>query len=140
MGFEVSTSQVPLDGLKFYRRPMSFWWWLESRAYFNFILRELTCVFVGAFAVLTLMQIRSLGRGPEAYAAFIDQLSTPAFLIFSVVTFLSVCYHTVTFLQAVPSIVVVRLREGRVSDRAVAGVHYALWLVASLAVVFVFLR
>ena len=140
MGFEVSTSQVRLDGLKFYRRPMSFWWWLERRAYFNFILRELTCVFVGAFAVLTLLQIRSLGRGAEAYAVFIDQLSAPAFLIFSVVTFLSVCYHTVTFLQAVPTIVVVRLREGRVPDRIVASVHYALWLVVSLAIAFIFLR
>ena len=64
---------------------MSFWWWLEKRAYFNFIIRELTCVFVGIFAVLTLFQIRALAIGPDAYAAFIDRLRTPGFILLNTI-------------------------------------------------------
>ena len=136
----MNASQGPADGLKLYRRPMSFWWWLERRAYFNFILRELTCVFVGAFAVLTLMQIRALGRGPAAYEAFVDRLGTPGYLIFSAVAFVSICYHAVTFLQAVPTTVMVRLAEQRVPDRVIAGAHYVLWVLVSLVITFIVLQ
>lgn len=118
---------------------MSFWWWLESRAYFTFIVRELTCLFVGAYAVLTLMQVRALGAGPEAYATFVDLLSTPGCIVFSAVAFLFILYHAVTWLQLVPTTLVVRLGEQRVPDRVIAGTFFAGWVVASMVVAFIVL-
>ena len=98
VGDEVSNAaHEPAAGLKLYRRPMSFWWWLERRVYFKFIVRELTCLFVGAFAILTLLQVRAVGAGPESYAAFAAMLRSPACIAFSVVAFLFVVFHAVTW-------------------------------------------
>ena len=119
---------------------MSFWWWLERRAYFKFIVRELTCLFVGAFAILTLLQVRAIGAGPEAYAAFAAMLASPACIAFSVVAFLFVVFHAVTWFQLVPTTIVLRMGEGRVPDSIIAGAHFAGWLVASVVVAFIVLR
>ena len=127
-------------GLKLYRRPMSFWWWLERRAYFSFIVRELTCLFVGAFAVLTLLQVRAVGDGPEEYAAFAAMLGSPAFVVFSLLAFLAVLFHAVTWFKAVPTTIVLRLGENRVPAGVIAGAHYAGWLAASAVVAYIVLR
>ena len=52
---------------KWYRRPVSVWWWLHHRPYTTFVLRELTSVAVAFFAVVCLWQVRALVQGPEAY-------------------------------------------------------------------------
>ena len=117
-----------------YHRPMSPWWWLENRAYFKFIIRELTSVFVGIFAVISLWQLRALRDGPDAYAAFTARLATPGFTILSGAVLLFVLYHAVTWLNLVPTIVVIRLGERRVPGWAIAGAHYALWAMMSAIV------
>lgn len=119
---------------------MPFWWWLQRGAYFSFIVRELTCVFVGAFAVLTLLLVQALGRGPEAYAAFAARLTAPAWMAFSAVAFAAVLYHAVTWFKAVPTTMMVRLGDRRVPDRVIAGAHYAAWVVVSLVVALIVLR
>lgn len=119
---------------------MPFWWWLQRGAYFSFIVRELTCVFVGAFAVLTLLLVQALGRGPEAYAAFAARLTAPAWMAFSVAAFAAVLYHAVTWFKAVPTTMMVRLGDRRVPDRVIAGAHYAAWVVVSLAVALIVLQ
>ena len=133
-------SLAPTRELKLYRRPMAFWWWLERRAYVSFIIRELTCLFVGAFAVLTLLQVRAIGDGPEAYAAFAAMLSSPAGIAFSAAAFLLVVYHAVTWFKAVPTTIVLRLGEQRVPSGVIAGAHYAGWLAVSVVVAFIVLR
>lgn len=131
---------APAAGRKLYRRPMPFWWWLERRAYFSFVVRELTCLFVGAFAVLTLLQIRAVGGGAEAYAAFAERLGAPGWIVFSAAALVLVVFHAVTWFQAVPTTVVVRLGEQRVPASVIAGAHYAGWLVVSAVVAFIVLR
>ena len=133
-------SLAPTRELKLYRRPMSFWWWLDRPAYFKFIVRELTCLFVGAFAILTLLQIRAVGEGPEAYAAFAATLASPAGIAFSVVAFLFVLYHAVTWFSLVPTTIVLRVGERRVPSSVIAGAHFAGWLVVSVVVAYIVLR
>ena len=127
-------AQQPTRGATPYHRPMSLWWWLENRAYFKFIIRELTSVFVGMFAVLSLWQVRALGQGPDAYAAFMDRLGTPGFALLNGAVLLFVLYHAITWLNLVPTIVVIRLGERRVPDRIIAGAHYVLWAALSAVV------
>ena len=132
-------SQAPTVDLKLYRRPMPFGWWLQRGAYFRVVARELTCIFVGLFAVLTLELVQALGQGPAAYAAFTARLDSAAYVAFSVVAFAAVLYHAVTWFALVPKTMRVRLGEERVPDRVVAGAHYAAWVVASLVVAFIVL-
>ena len=115
------TTRSPSGAPQPYHRPMPFWWWLQKRVYFNFILRELTCVFVGVFAVLTLLQIRALANGPDAYAEFINRLKTPGFILFNSVGLAALLLHAVTWFKAVPTTMTVRFGETRVPAAASAG-------------------
>ena len=80
---------------RWYRRRVSTWWWLQTRAYAVFMARELTSLFVAFFAVVSLCQVIALGQGPEAYARFLARLQTPLFLILHAVAFLFVLFHAI---------------------------------------------
>lgn len=131
------TTRSPSGAPQPYHRPMPFWWWLQKRVYFNFILRELTCVFVGVFAVLTLLQIRALANGPDAYAEFINRLKTPGFILFNSVGLAALLLHAVTWFKAVPTTMTVRFGETRVPDHVIAGLHYVGWMVVSAVVAWI---
>ena len=113
---------------------MSLWWWLENQAYLKFIIREFTSVFVGIFAVLSLWQVRALSEGPEAYGSFVESLATPGFIFLNGAVLLFVLYHAITWLNLVPTIVVIRFGGRRVPDGIVAAAHYALWIALSAVV------
>ena len=133
------TTRRPSGAPQPYHRPMPFWWWLQKRVYFNFILRELTCVFVGVFAVLTLLQIRALANGPDAYAEFINRLKTPGLILFNSVGLAALLLHAVTWFKAVPTTITVRFGETRVPDHVIASVSYVGWMVVSAVVAWILL-
>ena len=125
---------------RWYRRRVSVWWWLQSRSYTGFVLRELTSVFVALFALVLLWQIRALAHGPEAYARFLDRLRSPLFAAFHAVALLFVLFHSFTWFNLAPKAIVVRLKGKRVPDLVVAGANYAAWVVLSAAVAALLLR
>ena len=133
------TIRSPTGAPQHYHRPMSFWWWLQTRAYFHFIVRELTCVFVGVFAVLTLLQIQALANGPDEYAGFISRLRTPSFVLLNMVGLAALLLHAVTWFKAVPTTMIVRFGETRVPDQVIAGSFYVVWMVASAIVAWILL-
>src|SRR5436309_596006 len=57
---------------KWYRPQISVWWWLKTWSYTKFVLRELTSLSVAYFALVTLWQVSSLARGPEAYLRLLE--------------------------------------------------------------------
>jgi fumarate reductase subunit C len=125
---------------RWYRRRVSVWWWLESRSYAGFVLRELTSVFVAFFALVLLWQVRAVGHGPEAYSRFLARMQTPLFLALNGVALLFVLFHSVTWFNLAPTAMVVRLRGKRVPDLVIAGANYVAWLVLSAAVAAILLR
>jgi len=62
---------------RWYRTRVSTYWWLGKWYYLKFVLRELSSIFVAYFVVITLLQIHSLSRGPEAYARFEERMRNP---------------------------------------------------------------
>ena len=124
---------------KWYRRPVSVWWWLEKRAYIKFVLRELTSVFVALFSVVMLWQLHALSAGPEAYRQFFDRLNSPFFLILHGVALLFILIHSLTWFHLAPKAIVVRLGGKRVPDFIIIGMNYAAWLGASAAVAWILL-
>jgi fumarate reductase subunit C len=125
---------------KWYRRRVSVWWWLESRSYTGFVLRELSSVAVAFFAAVLVAQLRALARGPEAYARFQSVLASPLVLSLSAVALLFVLFHAVTWFNLAPTAMVVRVRGKRVPDAAIVGSNYVAWVVLSAAVAFILLR
>src|SRR2546422_737375 len=117
MGVRMETgAHYTLYHPKWYRRPVSVWWWLESWPYTKFVLRELTSLAVGYFALLALAQAYAIRRGPEAYARFLARLASPLFIVFDVIAFFFVLFHSFTWFNLTPKAMVVRVRGKRVRD------------------------
>ena len=119
---------------KWYRRPVSVWWWLESWRYTRFVLRELTSVPVGYFCIVLLWLTAALVEGPEAYARFLASMQSPVFVLLNVLTAGAIFFHALTWFHLAPKAMVVRLGGKRVPDDLVVAANYALWGGASAAV------
>ena len=119
---------------RWYRRPVSTYWWLGRWPYLKFILRELSSIFVALFVVITLMQIRALRHGPQAYVEFQDWLRNPFLIALSAVGFCFVVLHTVTWFHLSPKAMVVRVRGKRIPDWLIIGPNYAAWLAVSVLI------
>ena len=125
--------------MAFRRQPHFAWWW-GQRAYTLFVIRELTSVFIGAYAVLLLVLVQKLGQGREAYEVYLRWLTTPWMVVFHVVAFAAALYHSFTWFALAPKAMTVRLGEKRVPPRAVVGANYAAWLAISVIVAWILLR
>jgi fumarate reductase subunit C len=112
-------------------------WWLSQRNYLLFMLRELTSVFIGAFLVLYLVQLAQLSRGAEAYTASLEQLASPGWILFSLLALIAALYHSITWFNLTPQILIIRRGEERISPVFIVGPHYLAWLVISLVILWI---
>lgn len=116
---------------RWYRRPVSTYWWIAKAAYLRFILRELTSLAVAWFVIVLLVLGRAVVRGPEAYAGFQEWLRSPALLVANGLALLFVVYHAVTWFLLAPKAMPVRLGGKRLPDVLVAVPGFAGWLAVS---------
>lgn len=120
-------------------RPLGGGWVFTKRSWFLFFLREITCIFVGLFALLTIHLIRSVAEGPEAYAAFLAWLRKPPVVAFHFLSLGFLVFHTVTWFVAAPKAMRPRVGARLVPARTVVGAHYALWIATSATVFWILL-
>ena len=125
---------------KWYRHPVSVWWWLESWRYTKFVLRELTSVAVGFFALELLLEVRAVRKGPEAYAHFLARLENPALIILNALAFMFVLFHSITWFNLAPKAMQVRAAGRRLPDALISGTNYAAWVVVSAVLAWWILR
>jgi fumarate reductase subunit C len=125
---------------RWYRPQVSVYWWLGEWHYLKFILRELSSVFVAAVVIETLMLIRALGQGPDAYTHFLQCMQNPLVLLLNVISFFFVVFHTITWFNLAPSAMPVRLGGKRLPDVLVAAPSYVAWIVVSAFVSWLVLR
>jgi fumarate reductase subunit C len=125
---------------KWYRRPVSVWWWLERWCYARFVLRELTSLFVGFAALVYLWQLRALARGPDSYAGFVEAMKTPLMLSLHALTLAAALFHAFTWFHLAPRAMVLRIGGKKLPDRVVVGLNYGMWLAASFTVAWIWLR
>src|SRR5258708_679529 len=71
---------------RWYRSPVSIYWWMERWAYVRFILRELTSVFVAWTVVLLLLHLKALTQGAEAYSALQAWLTRPGMVVWNTIS------------------------------------------------------
>ncbi len=120
-----------------YQRRVEPTWWLRNRAYFLFIVRELTSVFIAAYLMLFLLLLYQLSVGREAYEAYLRFLATPGMLVFHALALAAALFHTLTWFNLLPNIMVVRYGENRVPAIIVAGVNYAAWMAVSIFIAWI---
>jgi fumarate reductase subunit C len=95
---------------------------------------------VALVAGVTLLQLRAVSAGPEAYARFLQWLATPAVLAVNALAFAFVLLHAVTWFNLAPKAMTLRLGGKKVPDALVTASNYAGWIVASAIVAFLMLR
>ncbi len=118
---------------KEYIRPMPATWWLKRKTYFLFMVRELTCVFVGGYALFLL--ILAMRRDdPQAFAALLD---SRLLIALQIIALPMVLYHSITWFNLTPMVVVLWRGEERVSPILIAGANYVAWVIASVAVIWI---
>jgi fumarate reductase subunit C len=132
-------SAVRPDPAKLYHRKMPATWWLTQRSYFLFMLRELSSVFIALFLVVYLFQIYQLSKGPDAYSAFAQKLSSPGWILFHLVALLFALYHSITWFQSSAVVLPLRIGERLISRPIVMALHVGAWAIVSLAVLILFL-
>ena len=116
---------------RWYRERTSTYWWLGRRAYFVFILRELSSVFVAWFVVFLLKLVRALAHGDLWYQAFLRWSGQPWVIALNVVTLFFIVFHAVTWFNLAPKALVVNLAGRRVPGVIIAGSNYAAWAAVS---------
>jgi fumarate reductase subunit C len=125
---------------RWYRTRVSTYWWSKRWAYFAFILRELSSLFIAWFVAFTLLQIRAVSQGKEQYDAFLEWCRHPAVLTINIITLFFVVFHALTWFSLAPKAMVVRLRGKRVPGSWIAGSNYAAWVVLSALLAWIILR
>ncbi|HEX9531168.1 MAG TPA: fumarate reductase subunit C [bacterium] len=116
-------------------RPMPLLWWLRSRAYVLFMVRELTSVLIAAYLVVFLIFLQRIAAGPSSYESFLRWLAQPAVLAFHLVALAAALYHSVTWLQLTPMTIVIRIRGRRVPAATIVAANFAVWGALSVLIV-----
>lgn len=119
-----------------YARPMPRTWWLRTRRYRRFAIRELTSVAVAAWSVILLVFLFALSRGRGAYEGFLAWLDSPGAVVLSAIILAGVLYHTITWLRLTAHIQVVRLGRRVLPRRLVLAGLLTLWVVVSATIVY----
>lgn len=132
-------SAVRPDKSKLYYPKMPATWWLRKPSYFLFMLRELSSLFIAIFLVVFLIQIFQLTRGPEAYVAFAQRLSSPGWVIFHLVALAFAIYHSITWFQSTAVVLPLRLGERAIPPGLVTALHIGAWIAISLVILILFL-
>lgn len=104
---------------KTYTRPMSGWW-RRNPFYLRYMLREVSCVFIAAYALVLLWGLYRLSQGAAVFDAWRAALNSPWSMAFHLVAVVLVAYHAWTWFKVMPkTLPFIRLNGQRVSDNAI---------------------
>jgi len=118
-----------------YHRKPSAGWWLRHPGYRRYMLRELTCVLIGAYAVLLIIAVHRLGQDSDSARSFLEVLGSPAGILFQVIALAFALYHTISWFALAPRTMPIWRGEEKLSDVWVKTAHYLLWLLISAGIV-----
>lgn len=119
-----------------YVRPVTSEWIFRHPRYIRYMVREFSCLFIGAWTLLMVWGLKQLAQGPQAWAAFLELLQHPVSIAFHLAALAFAVYHSVTWFNLTPKALPVQRGEAFVPDGAISGAHFAVWAVLSLAVLF----
>lgn len=111
-------------------------WYFKHPRYLRYMSREVTCVFIGAFALLMLCTVERLSEGRVAYESFIAAITGPwsAFGLLVVLAF--ALHNTTSWFNVTPKAMPVQIGEDFLPGKYIVGAHYAAWLIASLLILY----
>ncbi len=107
-------------------------WWLKKPAYTWFMIRDVTSVFIAGYCVFLLVLLARASRDPAEFAVCFEHLKSPLSVLLHLIALVFAVYHSITFFNLTPRVLVVFRGEEKVPEAAIAGVHYVAWAVVSV--------
>ena len=114
-------------------------WWLKNPRYTLYMLRELSAVFAALWVVLFLAQLPKLAEGPTGRAEWLQQVTSPGWIIFSLIALLFVLYHAWTAFTATGTLVYLRMGKSATPAGAINGTMLVAWAIATLVLAIIML-
>ena len=116
---------------RWYRPPMSVFWWVGRRSYLVFVILELSSVSVAWSVVFLLLLVHAVSQGGAEYQRFLNLSGNPWMLALNVIALAFLVFHALTWFNLAPPAMVVRLRGKRVPRSRIAGAHSVGWALLS---------
>lgn len=109
-------------------------WFMTQARYKNYILHEVTCIFIAIYAVILIFGLFRLGQGPEAWQGWLDGIRSPISVIFLLLALAFSVIHTFSWFKVVPQAMRIQTGESFVPGNLIVGAHYGILAVVSLFV------
>jgi len=118
-----------------YVRPVSkTGWWLKHPRYMRYMSREVTCIFIGAFALLMVCTLERLSKGQAAYEAFLAAITGPLSVAGLVVVLAFAVHNATSWFNVTPKALPVQMGEEFLAGKYIVGAHYAVWIITTVVV------
>lgn len=119
-----------------YVRPMAGWW-KRNPFFMRYMAREVTALFVAAYALVLLAGLARLSQGEAAFGQWLDGLRSPLSIAFHLLLLAIFVYHTFSWFTIMPKTMAPVIVGGkRLSNAAITGMGLAASAVLSVALFF----
>jgi len=113
-------------------------WWKRNAYYIRYMAREVTAVFVAAYAVVLLVGVVRLSQGEAAFNGWLQALKSPLSLVFHLVLLATFVYHTWSWFNIMPITMPMMFVGGkRVQPGTITGTGLVAAVIACVAVFFI---
>jgi fumarate reductase subunit C len=108
-------------------------WWLAQPRYVRYMLREISALFIGLYAIVLVIGLLQLSRGAAAYENYLAFVQGPVGLAIAVVAMIFAVYHTYTWFQVTPKAMPLVLVGKRVPGVLIVAAHWLGFFAVSVA-------
>jgi fumarate reductase subunit C len=111
-------------------------WYLKHPRYLRYMSREITCIFIGAFALLLLCAVERLSQGQVAFDSFLRALQGPWSALGLLIVLIFAVHNATSWFNVTPKAMPVQIGEEFLAGKYIVGAHYAVWAIVSAVVLF----
>lgn len=111
-------------------------WYFRHPRYLRYMSREVTCLFIGAFALLLLCTVERLSEGRAAYESFLAAITGPRSAVALLVVLAFAVHNTTSWFNVTPKAMPVQIGEGFLPGKVIVVAHYVAWLAVSLVLLY----
>ena len=123
-------------------RPYPRTWFLQTRAYRLFMLRELTSVCIAGYLVYLLWWLYKFNQfGAEGYEALLDLVKHPVSIGIHTIALIAAAWHSITWFNLTPLVMPMRIGDDKVPDLVISiATGFGPWLVLTGFILWATLR
>lgn len=111
-----------------YQRPLNrYSWWLRQSNYFQYMLREVSSLFIALTTLALIWGIYEFRQGPDAYQFWLTNL-WDNLLPLSILCFIFATYHSVTWFWVTPKAMPLMIGGKYLGGHIIIGAHIVAWL------------